>query len=377
LLAEATFNSQCIIQPLHRLVGDGLIILDSCHGYIPQPKLERTKDGTLEILTASSLESEVPEGRGPWSFTDALIRELGAHQTRGISVARIHSLMLHAFSQITGRLPRSLVQPIYKISQKSGKKIKPNGLEVIIESMVAPMHYWLAPTTRCIMLRRPLEPGPPQPLPQSDGGWEEGEPEVPASEVLKVLISIRIEEDLSEMFDEFVSFWTNRLGTFGTEDVPVVVEGVWKSPASLVLVSIPVEAWEQLPDDPRISFVGMVSGDNLVSRINSKTSTAQHNDKPGGMQDFGPAETPTKAGSSKATSKRSSVWSQAPTVATSTPESHMTPEERAGKKGDLESTPRTRDGQNTQPAESHGSEDAEEAGERKEGSDDQDPFSYD
>ena len=77
----------------------------------------------------------------------------------------------------------------------------------------------------------------------------------------KVLISIAVEEDQTFRPED----WIDWIKSFPAAAKCVRTEGVFKSDSTLLILSLPVAIWTQLPEDPAMSFIAFVRSHNLLS----------------------------------------------------------------------------------------------------------------
>ncbi|RDL31360.1 uncharacterized protein BP5553_09569 [Venustampulla echinocandica] len=76
-----------------------------------------------------------------------------------------------------------------------------------------------------------------------------------------VLISVALEEHQSSDFEAWYR-WIRQVPGLANY---AVVEGIYKSHSTMLLVSIPLLIWDMLPDDHAVSFVGYVQSRNLLA----------------------------------------------------------------------------------------------------------------
>ena len=86
-----------------------------------------------------------------------------------------------------------------------------------------------------------------------------------------VLIAVALEEDQSLQLDTWVEW---------LRDIPAIakyarVEGIYESYSSLMLLSLPVNIWDLIPNNPAVSFIGFIKSQDYLKNQPSESSTAQ------------------------------------------------------------------------------------------------------
>ena len=87
----------------------------------------------------------------------------------------------------------------------------------------------------------------------------------------RILVSLALEEDQWLHTDE----WSEWL-----QSVPALVkhariEGIYKSGSTLMLLSLQVAIWDLLPEDPALTFIGLIRSENLIGR-SQRSIVASH-----------------------------------------------------------------------------------------------------
>ncbi|KAK0516424.1 hypothetical protein JMJ35_001027 [Cladonia borealis] len=87
----------------------------------------------------------------------------------------------------------------------------------------------------------------------------------------RVLIAVALEEDQRLQLDP----WAEWL-----RDIPAIakyarVEGIYESYSTLMLLSLPVNIWDLIPNNPAVSFIGFIKSQDLLKTQPSESSTAQ------------------------------------------------------------------------------------------------------
>lgn len=219
-----------------------LIILDCCFA---ANGAKGAGNGTNEIITACSSES-VTTGVSRDSFTQVVTRELetlahGFH-TKGV---RFTAVTLH--SAIV-RYSRDLkFTPFYaRLTDHECQSIE------------------LSPLPQ----RAPTQPRPiPGSFPVYPPAPGVTAPSVTAPAVCaKVLLAIHVSEAPDSRLISYLRGEPNAIVPEYLADINVLkVEAVYQSHSTLLLVSVPVQVWDLLPDDPACHFVGFVTSSNMLS----------------------------------------------------------------------------------------------------------------
>jgi hypothetical protein len=214
-----------------------LHILDCCYfteGY----------DGSAEVLAENSTAGESSSSLST-CFTSALIKELRRISSHATTVAELH-----------GRLMRG--QSMHNLESRP----------------------FYAPRIRkqSITLRRM-------------GGRSTTQLPAIAPDDPRMLITAHVDQNISPNDVNNLKKWLLTLVPNHVKGLEVRLEGLWKTTSSTLLLSLPVEIWTQLRDDPAYNYVGTVNSSNLLfeeaSAVQSPASLAlrpapgPENTKPG------------------------------------------------------------------------------------------------
>ena len=218
-----------------------LIILDCC--FAANAARDTTEDTTKEILAACGRENPTL-GVGSRSFTSALIEELINFGHAPFTVAMLHSRL------VTMRW-RLAFTPVYALlSEQGGHSIE---LGPLLQSSPIP--------------KSSLTPTPSQ---QSLS--------VTAADT-RVLLAVSIIGDAVPDISQWKSWLTSQT-PWDVSKIDVKIEGVFESHSTLLLASMPIFAWDNLPHNAAYHFVGFVKSSNLEqprssSRLAAKKSRTQ------------------------------------------------------------------------------------------------------
>ncbi len=247
-----------------------LIILDCC--FAANAARDTAERSTKEILAACGRENPTT-GVGHRSFTSALIEELHAFGSNPFTVAMLHSRL------VTMRW-RLQFTPIYALlSEHGGNSIHLAPLP--IPKVLGP-HASLQGHGDYALGDDPMDLSSNDNSPFSDSPQQSSQSSVTAGLETRVLLAVSIQQDLDAAHD--VSQWVSWLTTQAPWDVTkveVTVEGAYESHSTLVLVSIPIYAWDGLPDKEAYRFIDFVKSSNLQqprksSRLASRALSASN-----------------------------------------------------------------------------------------------------
>jgi hypothetical protein len=189
---------------------DVLHILDCCfaaEGY----------DGTAEVLAATSM-TEIAASSSSSCFTNALIKELRRASSQAGTVANLHGQMMR-----NRKMHNLEYTPFY-----AERRAKPS-----------------------IILRRLGDTAKAQ-LPTI------------AQDAPRILITAHVDGDVGMKDVAEFRKWLLTQVPGKVKGLEVKVEGLWKTNSSIYLLSLPVEIWTQLPDNPAYHYVGIVNSPNLL-----------------------------------------------------------------------------------------------------------------
>ncbi|PQE06114.1 tyrosine- phosphatase non-receptor type 6 protein [Rutstroemia sp. NJR-2017a BBW] len=232
---------------------DVLFLLDCCSAPSPAPS---GCPSVIETIAASGSKSWTP-GPNRYSFTNALLHVLDEWVNRpSFSVAMLHSEVLSVLKhEKSGKThwdeqqkTESKRMPIYSLTSED-----PKSLSIEICRRTQPSNSWVGT----------LSSGMPDTI---DSYSPENLHELTADGKLivpHVLISIALEEN--QVMD--VEAWHRWIRQFPALAQFALVEGVFASHATIILLSLPVLIWDMLPENLAVSFVAFVESRNLLSEI--------------------------------------------------------------------------------------------------------------
>lgn len=235
---------------------DVLYLLDCCSAAGAAPS---AGPGVIETIAASDFETCAP-GPGRHSFTNALLRVLDDWMNRpSFSVAMLHSEILSVLKHDKPQKghrgdqqnQENKTTPIYILASED-----PKSLSIEICRRTTPGNSWAG--TLSSARGEATDIYSPENL---HGLTPEGKLAVP-----HVLISISLEENQSVD----VEAWHKWIKQFPALAQFALVEGVFASHSTIILLSLPVLIWDMLPENLAVSFVAFVESRNLLSQISEK-----------------------------------------------------------------------------------------------------------
>ena len=234
-----------------------LIILDCCFA---ANAARDTSFGTAkELLAACGGESETP-GVCDLSFTSVLVEVLQYLGRAPFTVAMLYSRLVTMRHKLKGT-------PIYvPLSEHGSNSITippmPRSLPPVryqggTEDGFVPSDEAGAPPDE----NTPLYPSPP-----TSASYSNFAPPPPTKPETRVLLSVSVAEDIGHDIAQWVH-WLTTGAPWGVTKIDakidVAVESIFKSHSTLVIVSIPIIAWIQLPETAAYQFIGFVQSANL------------------------------------------------------------------------------------------------------------------
>lgn len=235
---------------------DVLYLLDCCSAAGAAPS---AGPGVIETIAASDFETWAP-GPGRHSFTKALLHVLDDWMNRpSFSAAMLHSEILsvlkhekpHKNHHGDQHKQENTKTPIYILASKD-----PKSLSIEICRRTTPGNSWAG--TLSPGLTEATDIYSPENL---HGLTPEGKLAVP-----HVLISISLEENQSVDLEA----WHKWIRQFPVLAQFALVEGVFASHSTIILLSLPVLIWDMLPENLAVSFVAFVESRNLLSQISER-----------------------------------------------------------------------------------------------------------
>ena len=211
-----------------------MIILDCC--YAANAARDTAVGTTKELLAACGRENPTT-GVGVRSFTSALIEELKAFGTAPFTIAMLHGRL------VTMRW-RLAFTPIYALlSEHGGQSVQlsplPLPLPLLTESVQMP------------------------PIPESSYSTSSQQSSSGIAADTRVLLAVSIAGDATPD----VCQWKQWLVSQAPPEITSIdakVEGVFQSHSTMLVTSIPVHAWDGLPERAAYRFVGFVKSENRI-----------------------------------------------------------------------------------------------------------------
>ena len=257
---------------LEHCESDVLILLDCCAA---ASSATASGNGVTEVIAACGFETWAP-AVGEHSLSRTLIDELDywSCERPSLSAAMLHSKVLSRIKcwkpryEMSGQRgkrepPERRKTPIYIRLSDEGKKrsieLKPLPLLPLAELPTGieddPAH-----SSQCDDITMSSIEDAEEIVPECNQyslgrPWPDPANQCPP----KVLISLALEDDQWLKTDD----WAEWL-----KEVPAIVkyaevQGIYKSHSILMLLSLPVAAWDLLPKDPAVTFVAFILSDNL------------------------------------------------------------------------------------------------------------------
>ncbi|PMD39039.1 hypothetical protein L207DRAFT_50525 [Hyaloscypha variabilis F] len=239
---------------------DVLFLLDCCAAAGATPE---SGQRTIETIAACGFETWAP-GPGRHSFTNALIEVLEYWKDVGsFSAAMLHSEILSVIKydrperRAGARTVEHRKTPIYILSTKDPRS---RSIQLSSRLRLASRVRNSASTASTTLTPNSAVPRAP---PRTDiFDTSQLHSRVPTDEftVPHVLLSVALEGNLS-LDPESWARWIRDLPALAKY---VVVEGVFRSHSTMVLVSLPVPIWNVLHDDLAVTFIGYVETRNAL-----------------------------------------------------------------------------------------------------------------
>lgn len=227
-----TLNWSSLQHLLETAIPHVLIILDCCYA---ANAARDTSDGTTKELLAACGRENPTLGIGVRSFTSALIEELQAFGRRPFTVAMLHSRL------ITMRW-RLAFTPVYALlSEHGGHSIE--------------------------LVPQPPPPALANPPVSLDSDLDDDVMDISSSEIsiaadTRVLLAISITDDAVCDISEWKR-WLISQAPWDITKIEVKVEACFESHSTMLITSLPIVAWDMLPDRSAYRFVGFIKSKNL------------------------------------------------------------------------------------------------------------------
>ncbi|KAL8987232.1 MAG: hypothetical protein Q9177_003541, partial [Variospora cf. flavescens] len=228
-----------------------VIILDCC--YAANAARDTAVGTTKELLAACGRENPTT-GVGVRSFTSALIEELQAFGTAPFTIAMLHGRL------VTMRW-RLAFTPIYALLSEHG------GHSVQLSPLPLPLSLPLL--TESVQ----MQPGPGSfdpspnlanlpPIPESSYSTSSQQSSSGTAVDTRVLLAVSIAGDATLDVCQWKK-WLVSQAPLEITSVDVQVEGVFQSHSTMLVTSIPIRAWDGLPERAAYRFIGFVKTENL------------------------------------------------------------------------------------------------------------------
>ena len=248
---------------LENAVPHVLIILDCC--FAANAARDTAEGTTKEILAACGRETPTT-GVGFRSFTSALIEELHMFGNMPFTVTMLHSRL------VTLRW-RLQFTPFYALlSEHGGKSIHlgPLPLPAIHDSVAE-----LPSNGECTTNSEPTDPSSSDESLFTESPQQSSQSSLDTRSDTRVLLAVSIQHEAVHDVSEWVS-WLTSEAPWDVTKIEVQVEGVYKSHSTLLLVSIPIYAWDSLPDRGAYNFVAFIKSGNLRNPTRSQQISEKH-----------------------------------------------------------------------------------------------------
>ena len=232
-----------------------LIILDCC--FAANAARDTSFGKAKELLAACAGESETP-GVCDLSFTSALVEELQYSSRTPFTVAMLFSRLVTPKS--TRRKLTSTpihvhlseygsdsitIAPLRKSAPDKEKGSDQGGFATSNETVPSPDE------------NNPLYRTPP-----TSASSTNFPPRSPIKPETRVLLSVSVSADIGHNIAQWVH-WLTTGAPWDVTKMDVKLQAIYESHSTLVLVSIPIVAWTQLPERAAYRFIGFVQSANL------------------------------------------------------------------------------------------------------------------
>ncbi|KAL8769238.1 MAG: hypothetical protein Q9209_004739 [Squamulea sp. 1 TL-2023] len=209
-----------------------LIVLDCC--YAANAARDTTEGTTKELLAACGRENPTL-GVGNRSFTSALIEELQAFGKAPFTVAMLHNRL------VTIRWKLAFTPFYALLSEHGGHSIE-----------VSPQPPQADPAGSFESLESEM----------SDDVMDICLPEARSAADTRVLLAVSISNDATCDITEWKK-WLVSQAPWDVTNIKVKVEAVFNSHSTMLVTSLPIAAWDMLPEKAAYQFIGFVKSNNL------------------------------------------------------------------------------------------------------------------
>jgi hypothetical protein len=80
----------------------------------------------------------------------------------------------------------------------------------------------------------------------------------------RILLTVYVDETMVQGQTDSIKKWLLNLIPPSFKNINIKLEGTWDTSSSLLLFSVPIQVWTQLPDNQAWTFVGMVESNNKL-----------------------------------------------------------------------------------------------------------------
>lgn len=266
---------------LEQAISDVLILLDCCAAATASADLG---SGVTEVIAACGFETSAP-GVCEHSFTRSLIEELRYSCKRSpLSAAILHMKVLSRMKywkptsvETTAGEPafhERRKTPVHTLLTNEGKP------RSIVLSPIESTSF-LSPEVSAPLAHSASSDSSSQDVEMEDSSNDSATTSIPSSvsspdnsseqSCPTVLIAVALEEDQRLQLNT----WAEWL-----RDIPAIaryarVEGIYESNSTLMLLSLPINVWDLIPNNPAVSFIGFIKSQNLLNNHPLESSTAQ------------------------------------------------------------------------------------------------------
>jgi len=242
---------------------DALILLDCCASGTANTN---EGEGSTEMISACAYNSRA-NGVGPYSFTDALVTELQLLSRRSsFSTGELYS---HIFCRIQSRMPEDHRErhpaPIHLVLTQDSKF--PRNIRLSVQP-VSNINTIGIEDLREVAIGRPPSQDHGAAISQvigrddssSTNSLESSICAAPRS-VPRLAFAIRLKNDfnIGELSEDMFLEWLRNIPTIAAE---VKVEAGFKSFSTLIVISVPLSIFSNLPRHPAIVSLGPISSCN-------------------------------------------------------------------------------------------------------------------
>jgi len=237
-----------------------LIILDCCYA---ANAARDTSEGTTKELLAACARENPTSGVGQRSFTSALIEELRAFGNAPFTVVMLHSRLVNLRWKLK-------FTPFYaRLSEYGGNSIEvaplPMGGISTVDSSTN--------SEESVPAYDPMDTSFQDEPSNSANTPLSSQSSLSSNSGTRVLLAVSVVQEADCNVEQWVR-WLTTQAPWDVTQVDIRVENIYKSHSTLVLVSVPIFAWNCLPARAAYHFVGFVRSENLLPRLCSYKSSS-------------------------------------------------------------------------------------------------------